>query len=158
MPLFAIDQQARDRADEISISRQDLVQMVDDLFTSMLNLAVDTNPRPVADVDDDALSASVRIDGGFRVLVQVIATERLSRMIASVMFGIPKADIEPEEIYDALGEISNVIGGNVKGVIDRDCHLSLPCVGPAATALQPDGQAIAFEIQGEPLTIVLAQN
>jgi hypothetical protein len=64
--------------------------------------------------------------------------------------------IEDEDIEDALGELANVVGGNVKAVLPGPSALGLPEVG-SAPAAGPDtcrvdllwrGQSLSISVQG----------
>lgn len=155
MAQSAIDQATPNVETVGPITTDHLIQMVDDLFTSMLALDIDTAPCTVGPVSESDLSAAIRIDGEWKAAVTVLASPDLATEIACAMFAASQDELEESEVFDALGEIANVIGGNVKGIVDRDCNLSLPCVGPAALVGQPKGTCVAFELHGKPLTIVV---
>ena len=62
--------------------------------------------------------------------------------------------LEPEDIEDALGELANVVGGNVKAVLPGPSVLGLPEVGSAPTAGSPaDTCRVDLLWRGESLTI-----
>ena len=64
--------------------------------------------------------------------------------------------IEADEIEDALGELANVVGGNVKAVLAGPSVLGLPEIGtaPVATAdvcridVLWRGQSLSISVQG----------
>jgi len=72
------------------------------------------------------------------------------------------AVLEPEDVEDALGELANVVGGNVKAVLPGPSVLGLPEVGAAPAAGAPAdtcrvdarwrGQALSIAVQGVPTT------
>jgi chemotaxis protein CheX len=51
----------------------------------------------------------------------------VARELAAAMFGIEADDLGDEELVDALGEVTNMIGGNVKALVGGNV-LSLPSV------------------------------
>ena len=57
-------------------------------------------------------------------------SEVLAQRVAAVMFESPPEEITEDEIRDAVGEITNLIAGNLKTELhDGDsCELSLPMV------------------------------
>jgi chemotaxis protein CheX len=103
--------------------------MVDDLFTSMFDTSVELIDGPFDATDPDSFQAAIRINGDWKAELRVIASRGLAESIAQSMFAAEPSELSEEEVLDALGEIANVIGGNVKGIIDQECSLSLPCVG-----------------------------
>lgn len=148
------------------IETADVDQMVEDLFSIMLGIPALQSPPsadgPSADgpgadgPGDDALQATVRISGQWNAEVKVVASMTLIERIASTMFSIDLNELEEEEKVDALGEAVNVIGGNVKGVLNGDCNLSLPCVGKPFDNECPNRLIASYDCEREPLIIELS--
>jgi chemotaxis protein CheX len=64
------------------------------------------------------------------------------------------AELEPEDVDDALGELANVVGGNVKAVLPGPSVLGLPEVGAAPRPASPaDTCRVDALWRGRPLTI-----
>jgi hypothetical protein len=69
-------------------------------------------------------------------------------------------ELDAEDVADALGEIANVVGGNVKAVLPGPSVLGLPEVGSAPAAGPPAdvcrvdvlwrGRSLAISVQGPP--------
>ncbi|OLF06895.1 chemotaxis protein CheX [Actinophytocola xanthii] len=74
------------------------------------------------------LSASVAIMGAFEGHVIVQCTTQASRDVASVLFEMPTEEVSEAEIGDALGELANVLGGNLKSMLPGPSTMSLPRV------------------------------
>ena len=143
------------------IETADVDQMVEDLFSIMLGIPALQSPPsadgPGADgPGEDALQATVRISGQWNAEVKVVASMTLIERIASTMFSIDLNELEEEEKVDALGEAVNVIGGNVKGVLNGDCNLSLPCVGKPFDNECPNRLIASYDCEREPLIIELS--
>jgi len=69
------------------------------------------------------------------------------------MFRLGETPPTLEDIRDALGEVTNMTGGNIKALVSGTCHLSLPAVveGKAYTIRVPSTQAVervTFECDG----------
>jgi hypothetical protein len=82
-------------------------------------------------VPDDlstTLMASVRIQGDWHGELRVVCGAPLARLLAGTMFGCHGGDLTAMETTDAVGEIANIIGGNLKGALGLECTLSLPYV------------------------------
>jgi hypothetical protein len=108
---------------------------------------------------DDALSSWVEIVGpwnGAVVLTCGRATaEQLSRCLLAEH--APPV-LDAEDVEDALGELANVVGGNVKAVLPGPSVLGLPEVGAAPVAGNPAdvcrvdllwrGQSLTITVQG----------
>ncbi len=93
----------------------------------------------------------VTISGGWRGSVTLGCTPSLARDAAAAMFGKTPAETEPEEINDAFGELTNMVGGNFKTLLEGDCRLSVPnVVGtvPYGEVVPPPVEHLWFECTG----------
>ena len=70
----------------------------------------------------------VPISGAWNGAVALECPAAVGRQAASVMFDIPPNRITAEQIYDALGELTNIISGNFKTLLPAGSHLGLPTV------------------------------
>ncbi|MFN8706967.1 MAG: chemotaxis protein CheX, partial [Planctomyces sp.] len=116
----------------MSIDAITLQQVVNDVCTGMLGLNVEPSETVSCD-EPDAVSAVIRISGDWNSLVQVLAPRSTAKVIASTMFSMTEDELTEAEIADAVGEIVNMVGGNLKGIVQGDSSLSLPCVGTMST-------------------------
>ena len=104
------------------------------------------------------LNASVKISGDWNALLQVASTNDAARAIAATMFDTSETDLSEEDVLDALAEIANMIGGNIKGIADCECDLSLPCVGAVEGDATQPGNLMAqslFEVGGGTMQVHL---
>ena len=109
--------------------------------------------------DTDALSAIIRISGGWDSLVQVLTPRKTAIAIASNMFAMDEDQLSEAEIRDAVGEIVNMVGGNLKGIVEGESSLSLPCVGESNGRAPFDssfsGLSVSNRCQGDTLIVRL---
>jgi len=134
---------------------QILEQITVDVCQSMLGIPLtpaDQMIRP-----ENPLVASVEIRGDHSTSVDVIADVRLAESIAELMFGTELEMLTRAEVRDAMGEIANMIGGNLKGVLGGEADLSIPIVreGTVEVPLNPAVSSLTFDCVGNPLTVVL---
>ncbi len=101
---------------------------------------------------DNLLGAKVEIFGEWMGEVTVSCSDVLAERLATLMFGEPP---RKNDINDALGELANMLGGNIKAFLPQPCHLSLPVVAPIDPGLR--GETYGFEYAGEPLVVRLLQ-
>jgi chemotaxis protein CheX len=85
--------------------------------------------KHVADV-----TASVSVTGAWRGHVLVSCSDAASKHVGGALMGIDFDDVSEEDVADALGELANIIGGNVKSLLPEPCALSLPHVHIEGTA------------------------
>ena len=109
-------------------------------------------PLP-GDPVDDAISSWVEVVGPWNgsVVITTARTtaEELSRCLLKEH--APPV-IDGEDVDDALGELANVVGGNVKAVLPGPSALGLPEVG-SAPAAGPDTCRVDLLWRGQSLTI-----
>jgi chemotaxis protein CheX len=114
----------------IEISSNDLFEMAQNVCTSFLGIDVSTSSPEAAQVLEGtaSLTACVLISGDWKGAVMVHVSEDLARNVAAGMFAMGTDEVSEAEVQDALGEVANMLGGNVKGTITGSCQLSLPTV------------------------------
>ncbi len=140
----------------MTIDEQTLQQVVSDVCSGMLGLTLEPSDEHHCE-DADALSAIIRISGCWDSLVQVLTPRRTAVSIASSMFAITEEELSEAEIHDAIGEIANMVGGNLKGIVEGESSLSLPCVGESSECAPFDrnfaGLSVSNRCQGDPLIV-----
>ena len=80
----------------------------------------------------DLLSGSVHIKGSWNGTITLSCLPNLAQNAASAMYNAPAASLPAADVLDAVGELANMIGGNVRALLPEPCQLSLPSVGAAA--------------------------
>ncbi len=95
-------------------------------------------------------TSMVGLAGELRGVLTFCCTEKSAALMASKMLGLSVNEVE-EQIWDALGEITNMIAGNFKnklpGICER-CVLSVPTViGGSSYSCHSMADAGSIEIQ-----------
>lgn len=114
-------------AQELAVSSDEVWSIVTEVWESMLG-------TPVIRADhafnlDEAFTAAIRIHGDCEGLVTFACPEPAAREIAQVMLALDDgAELSEDDVEDALGEVANVIGGQVKSLCPGDNQLGLPDV------------------------------
>ena len=101
----------------------------------------------------------VQITGAWSGAVLVSCRAEFARLAAKLIFG---SNETLEEERDALGELSNMIAGNIKALLPGPSFLSLPTLSDGVDGvLQVLGSRLLekFELSvaGEPLTVVVVK-
>lgn len=82
--------------------------------------------RVTADTGEGYFAGVVTITGDWEGAVTVECSPPLAVRTATKIL---QSDVATrEDVCDALGEIANMIGGNIKAMLSGTCHLSLPSV------------------------------
>jgi CheY-specific phosphatase CheX len=125
----------------------------------VLALVFAVEPETGTSPHGDTLAARVRINGAWEGSIVVRTVPELARELAASMFGRPGASLQQDEVLDGLGEVGNMIAGNVKGLLTDEARLSLPVVSPWRGPEEPRGgtlrASIEFAIQGLPMQVML---
>ena len=109
-------------------------------------------PRPA-----EVVSAWVDIIGPWTGSVVVTcAPATAAALTESVLMTRPPTVVDDEDVADALGELANVLGGNVKSVLPGESRLGLPQIGSAPSHGRLDDVcALVGQWRGDFLTITV---
>lgn len=107
------------------------------------------------------VAAAVSVTGAWRGHVVVECSSAASRHAAAALLGVPDGEVTEDDVADALGELANIIGGNVKALLPEPSALSLPYVVNAAGAHWPSVIEVC-RLDGlwrdEPVTIAVLES
>jgi hypothetical protein len=117
-------------------------------------------PLP-APLPAEVLSAWVEVVGPWTGAVVITMGRRAAAELTRCLLGAHAPEVlEEEDVVDALGEMANVVGGNVKGVLPAPSVLGLPEVGHAPVPADPAhvvrvealwrGHPLSISVQGVP--------
>ncbi len=105
--------------------------------------------------DEGVVLGRIAIDGPTSGVVSVALPALAARDAAARMFDMEPAAVAPEDVHDATGEITNMIGGNVKAMLAGEHRLGLPSVTDRPTGPgQDDTLASATLLWGEHALLV----
>jgi chemotaxis protein CheX len=112
---------------------------------------------------EKVLTACVPITGAWEGTVQLRCGDRLARQTAAAMLGLEEGELTTDLIHDALGELANILGGNVKSLLSEPCCLCLPMVAADEddSVHVPPGQVLiqtAFESHGRPFLVSIIEH
>lgn len=120
-----------------TMNPDDLVHITEQVWTSYLD---PDGSSPLLMVPTEGASdvcAAVSVTGAWRGHVVVECSTAASRHAAAALLGVETTEVTGADVADALGELANIIGGNVKVLLPEPCALSLPYVVAAAGAHWP---------------------
>lgn len=141
-------------------SSMELGEIVEQVWSSFLDGEIIAMPGDdVSAARDQQMVASVSISGEWTGHLMIVAGKECAQLIASNMFQMEPGEISTAEVADALGEIANMVGGSVKGMVGVAAALSLPQVVLDASALvNPDARkmvSVSAQWNGQPVEISL---
>jgi chemotaxis protein CheX len=113
----------------MKIETQDISALVDSIWSSLLAMVVEPAPEEtMLPQRDDLLTGCVQITGQWFGAVTLECPEIMAHLAAGILFGVPKDGTTDEQACDALGELTNITGGNLKALLPEPSFLSLPTV------------------------------
>ena len=132
-------------------------QLTGDVCSEMLGLDLAPSAATNRLTDGPVYCAHIGIAGDWQCEICVICTPALAQTIASTMFMTGPEDPDEGEIGDAVGELVNILGGNIKGVMPGENSLSLPSVvqidGTQITKMKSDNHDVHFQCASQPMTV-----
>lgn len=109
------------------LSSDDVAQIVQEVWSSMLGLDVEPVEVPVEHTGP-AVAGSVGVSGATDCLISMEMGEDAAKLVGATMFGMSADEISDDDVSDAVGELTNMIGGNIKSLLPEPSTLSLPVV------------------------------
>jgi len=114
-------------------------------------------PRESDDAMDDKVTGCVHLSGAYTGAIMLQCSSPAARDAAAALFSVSPDDVTQAEVVDAMGEIANMVGGNVKSMLPGPSTLSLPSVIHGRLSLP--GSQVVREVtlawRTQPLTVSL---
>jgi chemotaxis protein CheX len=111
------------------VTSADVGQFISEIWQIMLNC--DVEPVNKSQFENRlSLMSCVQITGAWSGSASLEMSKNQARRVAARMMSLDEFDESlPDLAHDALGELANMFGGNVKAILPPPCYLSLPVVG-----------------------------
>jgi CheY-specific phosphatase CheX len=112
--------------DEFEAAREDLEALLIEVLGTVAGeeaMPVWDESLPPGEVVSVRLGIHDEVEDSY-TMVAVHTSSIVARMLAGRM--LLTADPGPDDLLDAVGELGNIIGGNVKSLLRHSCRLSLP--------------------------------
>jgi chemotaxis protein CheX len=149
---------------QVLVKESDLAEMLEQVWTSYLD-PEGVNPL-VSNGDESQLSevhSSVSITGAWSGHVVYASSALAARKAAAAFMAVGPDEVSQEDLSDVLGELANIVGGNVKAMLPAGCFLSLPQVvlAPETASRYPSAQRVSGLYglwEGEPVSVSMWQS
>jgi len=112
----------------MSVTAEDIARISADVWRDVLSQEI----GPTEAADDGDLTGCIQLTGAFRGAVVLIVPRGVARAAAAAMFALDEAAVGPDEERDAIGELTNMVGGHVKSMVAGPSQLALPAVVPGS--------------------------
>lgn len=140
--------------------KEEIGQFVTDIWSTFLSTKASPTDKPFKPKGNgNTLAGCVQITGEWQGSVTLYASKEIGNKIAATMYSLGETEVEDKQIQDVVGEITNVLAGNIKSILPAPCSISLPCVAVTDFNLHHPGSkmltAINFECEGLFFFVVL---
>jgi chemotaxis protein CheX len=149
---------------EVVVNANDLAEMVEQVWVSYLD-PEGINPLiPTGDEEQPSdVHSSVSITGSWSGHVVYASSETAAKRAAAAFLAMEVEEVSEEDVTDVLGELANIVGGNVKAMLPAGALLSLPQVvmAPDKATRYPSEERITGLYgtwDGEPVSISMWQS
>ena len=139
---------------------KEICEYTESIWKSILSLDVKPAQNGCGDSNNNyAVAGCIQITGAWNGSVTMHYPMPLAKQVASIMFDLHGEPVENEQIQDALGEMTNMTGGNIKSLLPEPCFLSLPAVALTDRAMRIPGSElvtqVTFKCNGENFLVSL---
>jgi chemotaxis protein CheX len=129
--------------DKLPIGIDELSSITTDVWNTYVGEGAAMESLEAPDVAPDERMARVDISGSVFASVVIRCDSGSASGIARRLFELdPGEQPAQADVDDALGELANIVGGNIKSLADGEAALTLPIVG-SADEIFPGLDAIA---------------
>ena len=143
------------------VTAEQLAEITQAVWQSFVGIDLEQIPTDTMRFGEDGkahIDGVVQITGTHQAMVQVQGTEQLAIDATCALFAMEPGEVTDGELADAFGEVTNMIGGNIKGLYDGANQLSLPTVtrGRDHAVLSPGTSLVDvadFDCRGERLRV-----
>ena len=96
--------------------RELLIESAQEVFQKMVSMAIQPVDRSEVDFDSEGkhYSAVIGFSGGWKGFVTLQCTQGLAAQITGKLLFMDPAQLGPDDMRDAIGEIVNMVGGRFK--------------------------------------------
>jgi chemotaxis protein CheX len=138
----------------------DISEIVRSLAEAFLGLDAQlVGDRPDAMQGQRVLTGCVVVGGAWKGAVIVTCARPFAQRAATTMLGVAPEQVTEDDLYDVMGELANVIGGNFKSLlsswVQNPCQLSIPLVADGVVSLPGAAAAhhLLFELGNDVLRV-----
>lgn len=105
---------------------EDIEAITTSVWASMLDQELVLDRKTKIESLEASHVGMIRLTGAFCGRIEVHLSESLVRGAASVMFDVPAESVNDDEMTDTVQELTNMVGGNVKSLVEQPSRLGLP--------------------------------
>ncbi|MBT5549088.1 MAG: chemotaxis protein CheX [Nitrospina sp.] len=125
----------------------EICQYTESIWKSILDLDVKKTEEEFCPLGGESILAGcVHISGEWEGVIALDCPIELAKKVASIMFKVTDDEVTSDLVQDALGELTNMTGGNIKSLLPEPCFLSLPTVTMTQHGLRIPGSKLETSV------------
>ena len=113
---------------EVPVTSSDIIEITREVWSSFLSLEIEAVDLASAPLHGGRITGVVSISGAWQGSVVLECAHDHAVAAAEAMFAAEPGSLSADEVGDALGELTNMVGGNVKSLLPAPSTLSIPSV------------------------------
>lgn len=102
--------------------------VVRDVWSTQLDLRILDVEGPPPLPASPTVTAAIHISGDFHGAVRLECSRILIRRAAAIMFATTEDNLSLDDERDVVGELTNVVAGNIKALLPGSNSISLPTI------------------------------
>jgi chemotaxis protein CheX len=110
------------------INSCEISEITQNVLATMMQLEATNQEADESTMADRGVTGCIQISGQWQGAVVLQASKELATLVASRLLDVSPSDISEEDIRDCFAELTNMIGGNIKGQVPCPSYLSIPSV------------------------------
>ncbi len=110
----------------MQVTGDDLASIMENIWVAILGMSIDVMDRDAP--LDELITGCVHITGPWSGALLIECAPTAAKAVGAAMFAMDLTEVGDSEMRDAIGELSNIAGGNFKSLLPMGCQLSLPTV------------------------------
>jgi chemotaxis protein CheX len=110
------------------VTGEQVAEITRDVWGSFLSMDLEQVAADEEPLAGPTMTGCVHLSGAWGGSVLVETSADHAQQAAEAMFAADPGSLSADEVSDALGELTNMVGGNIKGLLPAPSSLSLPSV------------------------------
>lgn len=107
-----------------------IVESTNEIFTGMVMMEIEAIDPPAEPIGQfkNSITGLIGLAGSFKGVLAVHFTNDIAMAVTGSFLGLEVEEVN-EDVHDAVGEIANMLGGDLKAILSdngKDIQLSLP--------------------------------
>lgn len=112
----------------IEAYREQAIELFCDVFRTMLRLEVFPSSEPTSPPPDPIVTSAVYFAGSWKGAALLECNLDLAKLFTERLMAGCKPVSFDDDVRDCIGELANMIGGNIKALLPNHVELSIPSV------------------------------